>query len=221
MTWSAAYLGCFLLGLTFVVLSLAVGHFGGDGHGAGHDGGGHDGAGHADAGHDAELGIPLPIFSPSVLAIFVGMFGAGGLFLQKALGITSPAVHAAGAAAISLTSGFGMAFAMMKLMRHAETNSRARHSDVVGQEVEVTQSIRGGDPGEIAYVAAGSRHTLVALGDGITRFEQGDRVRVLEVVDGVARVGPPLPRLLEPGEVGSEASSTARLGTPITWEKQR
>ncbi|HLL52302.1 MAG TPA: hypothetical protein VK447_02090 [Myxococcaceae bacterium] len=211
MTWSAAYLGCFLLGLTFVVLSMAVGHFGADaGHGdsGGHDAGGHDG-----------FDVPLPLLSPSVLAIFVGMFGAGGLVLMHGLGITSPAVHSAGAAGISLTSGFGMAYAMMKLMRHAETNSRARHSDVVGLEVEVTQSIRGGEPGEIAYVAGGTRHTLVAQGDGVTTFAQGDVVRVLEVVDGgVARVGPPLPRLMEPG--GEEAVGVS-VGTPVSRDRQR
>lgn len=211
MTWYAAYLACFVLGLTFVAISAAVGQFGGDAHGGGHDAGGHDAGGHHHdvGGHDG--GIPLPLFSPSVLAIFIGMFGAGGLFLLKVLGLTSPLLHVPGASAISLTSGFGVAWAMMKLMRYAESNTLASHSEVVGRAVEVTQSIRGAEWGEIAYEAGGARQTLVARGDGQTTFKQGDQAQVLAVEDGIARVGA-VGSLLE---IKTTSAAPETVGVPV------
>lgn len=217
MSWETAYLGCFLLGLTFVTLSILVGQFGGDAHGghgghAGHDAGGH----HADGTHEG--GIPLPLLSPTVLAIFVGMFGASGLILLRGLGVDLPLLHLPGALAGSTLSGLGVAWAMMKLMQHTEVNSLARHSDVVGREVEVTRSILGNEPGEIAYESGGTRHTLVAVGSGATRFTQGERVRVLDVMDGIAQVGPPAPLL---ADTGLESDSNIPVGTPVPRERPR
>ena len=209
MEWASIYLACLVLGLTFVGLSMVAGHFGGDA-----DAGG-DGADGGDGAHDAHAGaVHLPLFSPNVLAIFTGMFGAGGLFLLKAFGLSSPWHHVPGAAAISLTSGLAVAWVMMKLVRHAESNSVARHSDVVGRTVEVIASIRGAELGEIAYEAGGTRQTLLARGDGQRSFAQGEIVQVLEVMDGIARVGPP------GGQPALEAvGERAAVGVPVAFRK--
>lgn len=214
MDWSTAYLSCFVLGVCFVGFTVVAGHFGGDGHG-GHDGG-HDGAGHD--GHDMSDGVEgvhLPLFSPSVLAIFVGMFGAGGLAMIKGLGITSPVVHASAAAAISLTSGVSVAWAMMKLMKVAESNSIGSHAALPGKTVEVTLSIKGTGFGEIGYEAGGSRHTMIARSVDGQSFRQGDPVQVVRVVEGTAYVGP----------VGSVAPlqpiTSVSTGTPVEKVSQR
>lgn len=183
MTWYHAYLACFVLGLTFIGISALMGQFGGD----------HDGDVSGDGGDmaDGVEGVHLPLFSPTVLSVFVGMFGAGGLILTKGLGIEKLLLHVGGSAAISLGSGVGVAFLMAKLMRHTETNTVASHSELVGSDVEVVLAIRGNEYGEIAYVAGGARHTMSARSEGGESFAQGDRARVIAVVGGVAHVAPP------------------------------
>jgi len=219
MDWSTAYLACFVLGLTFVGLSFLAGQFGGHGtgHDAGHEVGGHDGdvgetgestGGHGFGGHDtgthdlsghghagtahggSDHDFGLPLFSPTVLAIFVGMFGGGGLMLLRGFGVTAPLIHVPGAAAISLGSGFGVAWTMMKLMRHAESNSVPTHAQLVGRTVEVVASIRGTEIGEIAYEAGGTRQTILARSVAGQSFAQGDAVQVARVVEGIAHVAP-------------------------------
>lgn len=180
MSWQSLYLASFVLGLTFVALAAAVGHFGA----AGHDGHAAH-AGHA-AGDDS--GLPLPLLSPTVLAVFVGMFGAGGLALLRGLGFESPWIHFPGALACSAGGGLSVAWSMMKLMRHTESNSLGSHASLVGREVEVILSIRAGQLGEIAFEGGGTRQTLVARAGDERAFEQGERVRVLAVADGVALV---------------------------------
>ncbi len=221
MDWSIAYLVCMALGLSFVGFSFLFGHLAGHGDagadgdasgdlsgdsgdvdvgghdvGVGHDvaGHAHDFGGHGHAGHDMADGVQgasLPLFSPTVLAVFVGMFGIGGLALLKGFGVTSPLLHVPGAAGISLGSGFSIAWLMMQVMRHAETNTTASHAQLVGRTVEVAVAIRGSEFGEIAYEAGGARQTLVARSEGGQTFQQGDAAQVIKVVEGVAWVSSP------------------------------
>src|SRR5689334_15744425 len=100
MTWGAVYLGSFVLGGTFVLLSALLGKFAGMGDG-GHGG---DVSADPDGGHDGGK-IGLPPFSPMVLSVFAGMFGAGGLILHRGLGIQASWLHVPGAATFSLASG--------------------------------------------------------------------------------------------------------------------
>jgi hypothetical protein len=204
MSFGAAYLACFVLGVTFVALTALLGQLGGGDHGG--DGAGHDAGG--DSGDAEAGGIHLPIFSPTVLAIFVGMFGASGLFFLRVLGISSPLVHVPASLAVSAASGLSTAWMMMRIMRYAETGAVASHAQLVGREAEVTISIRGGDVGEIGYEAAGTRQTILARSADGRTFQQGDRVQVLEVADGVARVGPP-------GSFSMLAPSEEARGTPV------
>jgi membrane protein implicated in regulation of membrane protease activity len=183
MDWSAIYLVCFVLGLSVVGLLALLGHFGGGAH----DGGGHDLA------HDMADGVQgahLPLFSPSVLSIFVGMFGAGGLALLKAFGLTNPLFHVTGAFGISLTSGFSTAWLMVRVMRYAESNSIGSHAQLIGRTVEVLAAIKGAEFGEIAFESGGTRQTLVAKSDGGHSFAQGEAVQVARVVEGIAYVAP-------------------------------
>jgi hypothetical protein len=203
MDWTTVYTACFILGLTVVGLSFLVGHFGG-GHDAGghdldtgHDGAGHDGGDH-ESSHAHGLG-GLPLFSPAVLSVFVGMFGVGGLLLHRALHIQPPLIHFFGAAGISLTSGLGIAWTMRQIFRVAERNTVASFRDVIGQEVEVLTAIRGKAMGEIAYTSGGSRQTLIAHSSDGTDFAVGARVQVLDIREGIAYVGPQRRRLSKEG----------------------
>lgn len=210
MTWYLAYLGCFVLGLCFLAFSFLAGQvFGGE---AGHDGGD---AGHAHDMADGVEGVALPLFSPTVLAVFVGMFGAGGLVLHKGIGIEAPLLHAGGATAISLSSGFAVAWALMKLMRFAESNSMGSHSALSGRTVEVTLSIRGAEFGEIAYESGGSRQTMIAKSATGATFQQGDAVQIVRVVEGTAYVGPP-------GSVAPlQVVTSIPTGTPVETVPQQ
>lgn len=197
MDWGNAYLGCFVLGATFVGLSVALGHLGGDVSG-----------GEADMA-DGVQGVHLPLFSPTILSVFLGMFGAGGLLLLHGLGLTSPALHVGGAAGISAVSGVGVAWAMARLMRRLDSNSIASHQELVGREVEVVLAVRDGRTGEIAYEASGTRHTMNARVEGGLAFAQGQRAQVLQVVGGTALIGPlgsrqPLQQVsvVDPGTIG-------------------
>jgi len=224
MTWTSAYLTCFLFGVVFAAITAAMGHFGGGDAGGQGDIGDAGDAGHlGDSGHasmdgdmaDGVQGASLPLFSPSVLAILVTMFGGSGYLLIKTFGVTNPLVHASGAAAISLTTAFSVAWLMMKLMNVAETNSFASHRQVVGRTVEITQSLRGSEPGEIAYEAGGTRHTLVARSLHGESFLQGAAVQVVEVLDGTAVVAPV-------GTVSAvqQVVSPVATGTPVHSIKQ-
>lgn len=209
MTWQVAYLGCFALGLGFVGVSLLLGlHGGADG---GHHGGHLDG-GPSDLADGVE-GVHLPLFSPTVIAVFIGMFGAGGLFATRALGIDSVTVHAGTATGTSLVSGLGIAWLMALLLKHAETRTEASHAELVGQDVEVVLSIRGRELGEVAYVSGGTRHTMSAQSPSGESFAQGERVRVLAIVEGVAEVAPEGATVL-PASV-SVASGEGRPLAPI------
>lgn len=216
MDWSTGYLACFLFGMAFVAVTALMGHFGG-GDAGGHGDGGGD-AGH-DLAHDMSdgvQGVTLPVFSPSVLSVFVTMFGAGGYVLTRSFGISAPLLHVSGATATSLVSGFSMAWFLMKLMKVAESNSLATHASVVGRSVEVTQSIRGAEFGEIAYEAGGARQTLIARSLNGQTFAQGEAVQVISVVEGTAFVAPV-------GTVSAIAPvlSTASAGTPVEAIQQK
>jgi hypothetical protein len=198
--WNNIYTGCFVLGLTVVVASFLLGHLGGGDHGGGgHDaGGGHDMAGGHDgdaSGHSGTDGAdhghnpPLPLFSPGVLSVFVGMFGIGGLLLHKVLHVEGLAAHVLGASGLSLASGFGMAFAMRGILKATEHNSIASFRDVIGQQVEVLTAIRGRELGEIAYTSGGARQTLIAKSEAGVDFPQGAQVHVLDIREGIAYVG--------------------------------
>lgn len=206
MDWGTAYLGCFVLGVTFVALAAAFGHFG-DGDLSG---------GHGDM-HDGVQGVHLPVFSPTVLSVFLGMFGAGGLILLEGLGLTSPALHVTGAAAISATSGLGVAYAMLKLLKTVESNSIPSHDELVGREVEVLLAIRDGRTGEIAYEAGGTRQTMNARADAGQTFAQGERVQVIQVTGGTALIGPVGSRsalqmvAVDPGSIGVPVETKTRV----------
>jgi hypothetical protein len=187
MTFDNAYLFCFVLGIAFVVLSAFLGKFG-----AGHGDAGHVDGAHVDThAHGNHHGGGLPLFSPSVLAVFVGMFGAGGLLITRVLGVESPLIHLPGALAFSAGSGLGAAWTMMKIFARAEVKSVASFGEVIGRSVEVIAAIRaGGEFGEIAYEAAGTRQTLIAKSADGSAFAQGANVQVLKIEDGVAYVAP-------------------------------
>jgi membrane protein implicated in regulation of membrane protease activity len=182
----ALYTICFVLGLSVVGASWLLGHHGGHGHAQGSH------------GHDS-----LPLFSPTVLAVFVGMFGAGGLFCRDVLHLGFP-WHLVGALASSGVSGLSVAYTMMKLLEHGETNSVSRFEEVVGRDVEVIVAMRGPDVGEVAFEAAGTRQTALARSASGDALPAGARVRVARLVDGVLEVRPS----------AGELEAAAR-GTPV------
>ena len=185
----ALYTFCFVLGLTVVAGSWLFGHHGGHG--------GHAGPGHGDAS--------LPLLSPTVLAVFVGMFGAGGLLFSDVLHLGWP-WHLLGALGTSIVSALSVAFVMMKLFEHSETNSVSRFEELVGREVEVTVAMKGGDVGEVAFDAAGTRQTALARSASGEPLAAGARVRVARLVEGVL--------VVLPAET-SEVEAPLPRGTPV------
>ena len=214
------------------------GDSGADGHGADLDGGGQDldGGGHelstsqeiAGASYDADHGgdfghgdgsvghqsspMHLPLLSPTVLSAFVASFGGSGLLYRQLLG-DRPILHVPLAVATSVAMGFAMAFVIWKITSSLDSNRMARLSDVVGALAEITVSVPQDGVGQVAYVSANTRQTLSARSSDGKQHQQGARVKVLRVADGVAWVGE-----LPPGElaaVGEPVSAAPSVGEPV------
>src|SRR5260221_10087908 len=82
------YLICFGVGLVFTLVSAAVGHLFGGGHGDVGTGG------HAEAGFE-HSGMPgISFFSPTTIASFITAFGGFGMILSKIESTRSPWVSA-------------------------------------------------------------------------------------------------------------------------------
>lgn len=120
------------------------------------------------------------------LVFFLAFFGVTGLVLR--------ALDAGGAltlvAAVAM-GGFAMWFnaRLVRFLKRSQMNTRLRNADLSGRPAEVVLPVGAGQKGRIRFEAAGSRMYLVATpfraGE---QFAVGDRVVVVEVENGTARV---------------------------------
>lgn len=173
--------------------------------GADADGGGHGGA-----------STHLPIFSPTVIAFFLFIFGGTGLLLHRGLGIENPWIHAPASTANALGLGLAFAWALWKLTSTLESNRLARVSDAMAAPAEVTISVPREGMGEIAYVSAGTRQTLSSRSADGKEHRQGASVRVTKIADGVAYVAelPPRPARVS-ALVAAEPGLEPARGEPV------
>src|SRR5258706_6773756 len=187
------FLGMFLLGFLFTIVSAfmsgAFGHAFGEGS-AFDAGGAHPGelGGH-DIGHSAADGHPsvgwtgghdLPTFSPlspTVICAFLAAAGGAGFVAIHSLGW-------GGWAATGLAAAAGIVFAALVffslafVFRTAQGSSVVALDSLVGTEAEVNQPIPSGGYGEIAYVGGGQRMVQAARCADGAAVPQGARVVV-------------------------------------------
>jgi hypothetical protein len=169
------FLGMFLLGFLFTVVSaLMSGAFGhAFGEGSAFDAhGGHIGQMGGDVGPTAGEGTPevgwaqhnLATFSPlsptTISAFLAGAGGIGYLALHSWEMGTGPAIL------LAVVSGLAFAGLVLGVMtwafRATQGSSLVAQTSLVGAEAEVLTAIPPGGIGEIAYVKAGQRNVMSA-----------------------------------------------------------
>lgn len=174
--------------MTVAMLVLGLGHdfFGGIGHDVGHDvGHGDTGDVSADASHHGfggELHFFATLFSPSMLAIFLTVFGGIGYLCAQATPLQSPAINVPIALATALFAVFGVFARLQRWFRRAETSSHPTTESLVGMIGESLSPIPPKTIGSIAYIYAGIRHTAPARNRSEVPIPRGAPVRIVDVV---------------------------------------
>lgn len=175
----AFFVGCFLFGLLFAVVSLLFGFAdldvdggilgGGDG-----DAGGHNGPG------------PLNV---STILAFAAWFGGIGYLARHGLGWVSLV-----SLAVAVVGGLaGSALIYQFLVRVVGPADKAMNPEdyrLPGTLARVTSPIRSGGTGEIVYEQAGSRQVSAARASNGSAIDRGTEVIVLEAGRGIALVEP-------------------------------
>jgi len=148
---------CFLVGLTYAVLSSVFGWL--------FDHGDVD-LGHVDAGGHFDAGQPSPL-SATVLATFVTGFGAGGTIAHFLLGWSLlPGLGLALGSGVALA---GVSFAALEfLFSRTQAGSEYVAEEMGGRIGEVITSIPAEGMGEISYLVKGQRERAGARAvDGV------------------------------------------------------
>jgi hypothetical protein len=150
MSIGAVYIGLLVLGVTYALITGAMGWLS--------DLGGADV--HVDASGHFDIGHPHPI-SGTTIATFVTGFGAGGIVAHYLLTWSF-------GAGLMLATGSGLllaaaAYLVLDLI-FSQTQAGSEHSteDAVGREAEVITAIPDHGIGEIAYVIRGQREQAPA-----------------------------------------------------------
>lgn len=166
------YLLCVIVGLTWALLSAIFGGlFGGD-HGG--DAGGHDvgAAGHdaGAAGHDAgaahghdgsDHAVHFSPLSPSIIAIFLTSFGAGG-FVASQFFHAGPTLSVPFAALAGVLVAGAMLALFAKIFSVTQQSSQPFQQELTGVVGQVITPIPENGVGEISYTVRGSRFTAPA-----------------------------------------------------------
>jgi len=170
MTIGALYIGLLVVGVTYALISGAMGwmsDLGGDLH--------VDASGHFDVGH------PHPI-SGTTIATFITGFGAGGIVGHYLLAWPF-------GAGLLLASGSGLllaaaAYLVLQLI-FSQTQAGSEHTvqDAVGREAEVITTIPEQGTGEIAYLIRGQREQAPARSVDGASIPHG-RLVVIEKMTG-------------------------------------
>lgn len=170
------YLFCLAIGFVFVLGSAVLGHLGGD---HGHVGGS---GGHAEAGADSSDAPGVSLFSPIVMAAFVGAFGAFGLIFIQFEATKTPLRSALLAGVCSLLVAGGLVSVLRKLVRASDSSSESQVATLLGQPATVISPIPAGGVGEIAYVQAGTRYTAPARAEDALAVGNGSEVKITRIV---------------------------------------
>jgi hypothetical protein len=200
---NSVYLGCFIFGLVFTIISFLLGglghlgniHLGGD---AGHVDLGHAGhihagpghvhdAGHADSSHSHDSDSGLPFFNLTALIVFLTWFGGVG-FILTALQL-DPLVALPLALVGGLAAYFGILLFLSKVLFASQTpimsETDYKLNGVVGR---VSSVIQPGGVGEVIFNQAGGRRFIAARSADGKRIDRDTQVVFLGAENGIALV---------------------------------
>jgi membrane protein implicated in regulation of membrane protease activity len=191
MNWELFYLGCFIAGFLFTVLSFLSGtlhlhfhfphgHFHIGAHGGTH-GSGARGAG--GRGHGSHFGF----FNPMGIAAFLAWFGGVGyllvhlkhIWILAGLGLASLA---------GLTGASIVFFFVAKFLMAEDHTLDPADYDMVGVLGKVSSTIRQDGTGEIIFMQQGLRKACAAKSEQEEQIDVGDEVVVTKYENGVAYV---------------------------------
>ena len=178
---SNIFLGMFLFGLIFTIVSLALGHIGGmEGPHIGGNGG-------VDVGHDTSHSALGVLNMPTILA-FITWFGGAGYLFRQALGVGVVGVLVL--AFISGLVGGGVMFLLLSKVLWPMMTKPMERADYAlpGTPARVVSPIRKGGVGEIVYTKAGSRFTSGARSADGSAIQRGAEVVILRYERGLAYV---------------------------------
>lgn len=181
MDLNLLYLGCVLLGVGYVLMSVVMGSMADMGHSiVGHHGGDTGGGGDGIAVH-------MNFMSPLSLATLIAGFGAFGLITLHALDM-KPIPSVFWSAGLAVVLDGLVTFMFFSVFVKAQSNTIQRTSDVVGMEAEIIAPIAGDSVGQIAYATPSGRQTAVARTADGSSIETGRFVRVERFIGNVALV---------------------------------
>ena len=180
MNWPQIFLGCFVIGFVFSVMSFALGAIGVDLHAHApflH----HPQVPHA-TGHAGASPVNLATFMA-----FLAWFGGTGYLLTSRFGWV--AIPALGAAALSGLAGAAIVFwVMAHVLWSPHENMKSADSHIIGALARVNQSIRQDGIGEVIYSGGGIRRSCGARSADGSPIEKGAEVVVTAYERGIASV---------------------------------
>jgi membrane protein implicated in regulation of membrane protease activity len=175
MNWESFYLGCFLIGFFFSLLSFVAGfgflHLPGL---------------HVHTGHAAGGGQNSPV-NFGTIAAFLAWFGGTGYLLMRYSNIW--ALLALG---IAFMSGLGGAAAifwfLVKVLLADEKELDPEDYDMIGVLGSVSSTVHQGGTGEMIFSQAGARRAAAIRGENTEAIPKGVEVVVTRFEKGIAYV---------------------------------
>ena len=160
------YFTLFVIGVLFTVVTSLFG------------GGDLGGDAHVDAG---STHIDVPIFSPTILAVFVTGFGGIGAILRMTTDLHVLVEVALASTGGLLFAGAGL-FILGVITRQTQGGSEYATGELVGGRAEVITPIpAGGGLGEVSYVKKGSRSNAPARSRDGRAVPRNSDVRIVSV----------------------------------------
>jgi membrane-bound ClpP family serine protease len=185
MNWPAIFLGCFVIGFVFSVVSFALGFAGLDLHAHApflH----HPHVTHVPHGHGSAANTMSP-FNVATIMAFLAWFGGTGYLLTSQFGWV--AIPALGAATLSGVAGAAAVFwVMARVLWSPHENMKSIDSNIIGVLGRVNQTIRENGIGEVIYSSGGVRRSCGARSADGGAIEKGTEVVVTGYERGIAQV---------------------------------
>ncbi|MFA5793948.1 MAG: NfeD family protein [Candidatus Brocadiia bacterium] len=187
------FIGCFILGLAYAVISTIFSGIFGGGHEGGPESGGfdasHDVAGHMDTGGADSGAIHFSPLSPVIIAMFVTAFGGMGMVCLKFFKFSVYASIPVAVLGGIVTAGVTF-FLFAALFKATQGSSESRQVEMVGLEAEVITTIPVEGLGEVAYVAKETRYTASARSAYKTEIKAHSVVTIEKIVGNTFFVKP-------------------------------
>jgi membrane protein implicated in regulation of membrane protease activity len=128
----------------------------------------------------------IPFLSPSVIATFVTMFGAMGLFFEKTFHLPPFEVTLL-SIFIGIVSSTLLIFLVMIPLQKAQKSNAKGSKEMIGKDAEVLATVSQHSKGEIVYTQAGFRMSAPSITDG-SPLLPGEKVRIVDVQKGVFKI---------------------------------